>query len=252
MAIQKSLNCSIASASLSELAKNCKTAAVVVSDNTRPVPYKGPDGILPPILKTLKQGGIKEVKIIVACGTHRPLEETELRDILGDSAFQDDIGVINHIATDKSTLRSIGSTDRSGKVSVNRHYLDAELKILTGLVETHFMAGFSGGRKAICPGICAQDVTYGLHSASVLTDQNSTSLILDGNPCHEESLRIAKMAGVDFIINVTIDSKKQLTGVFCGDLEKTHQVAVDHLRKNAAIELSRPYDIVPPKNYIRA
>ena len=243
-AIQKSLNCPIASASLSELAKNSKTAAVVVSDNTRPVPHKGPDGILPPILKTLKQGGIKEVKIIVACGTHRPLEETELRNILGDSAFQDGIGIINHIATDQSVLRSIGSTDRSGEVSVNRHYLDAELKIVTGLVEPHFVAGFSGGRKAICPGICGEKVTYGFHSSDILSDPNSTSLVLAGNPCHQEALAIAKMAGVDFIVNVTIDSEKRITGIFSGDLEEAHLAAVRYVRDFTTIELNRLYDIV--------
>ncbi len=243
-AIQKSLNCPIASASLSELAKNSKTAVVVVSDNTRPVPYKGPDGILPPIIETLKKSSVEHITVIIACGTHREMAEKEIKNMLGDCVFAEGLKIINHIATDKSALRSIGSTDRSGEVFVNRHYLDAELKILTGLVEPHFMAGFSGGRKALCPGICDQDVTYGLHSASILTDPNSTSLILDGNPCHEESLRIAKMAGVDFIINVTIDSQKRLTGVFCGDLEKTHQAAVDHLRTYAAIELSRSYDMV--------
>jgi len=243
-AIRESLNSPIASASLSELAKNCKTAAVVVSDNTRPIPYKGPNGILPPILKTLKQSDIKDITIIVACGTHRHPEQTELKNILGDSAFQDGIGVINHIAADQSMLRSIGSTERIPDVTVNRFYLDAEFKILTGLVEPHFMTGFSGGRKSVCPGLCGRDVTYGLHSASILADPRSTSLILDGNLCHEESLRIAKMAGVDFIVNVTIDSQKRLTGVFCGDLEKAHQAAVDHLRTYAAIELSRTYDMV--------
>jgi nickel-dependent lactate racemase len=243
-AIQKSLNCPIASASLSELAKNSKTAAVVVSDNTRPVPYKGPDGILPPILKTLKQGGIKEVKIIVACGTHRPLEETELRDILGDLAFQDSIGVINHIATDQSVLRSVGSTERISDVTINRHYLDAELKIVTGLVEPHFVAGFSGGRKAICPGICGEKVTYGFHSSDILSDLNSTSLVLAGNPCHQEALAIAKMAGVDFIVNVTIDSEKRITGIFSGDLEEAHLAAVRYVRDFTTIELNRLYDIV--------
>lgn len=243
-AIQKSLNSPIASAPLYNLTKNCKSAAVVVSDNTRPVPYKGPHGILPPILKTLKQGGIKDIKIIVACGTHRPVEETKLKDILGDLAFQDGIRVINHIATDQSVLRSIGSTDRSSEVSVNRYYLDADLKIVTGLVEPHFVVGFSGGRKAICPGICGEKVTYGFHSADILNDPDSTSLILEGNPCHEESLSIAKMAGVDFIVNVTIDSKKRITGIFSGELEQAHLAAVRYVRDFTTTELKRLYDIV--------
>lgn len=229
---------------LHQLAKGRKTAAIVVSDNTRPVPYKGPNGILSPIIETLKQGGVGNIKIIVACGTHRPMEKSELHNILGGSAFQPGIEVINHIATDETMLRSIGSTERTPEVTVNRHYLDAELKIATGLVEPHFMAGFSGGRKAICPGICGQSVTYGFHSASILNEKGATSLVLEGNPCHEEAMRIARMAGVDFIVNVTLNSDQQLTGVFSGELEKAYLPAVEHLRTFATIELDNLYDVV--------
>jgi len=231
-------------ASLAELARGCDNAVVVVSDNTRPVPYSGPGGILAPIVETLKQSSVKDIKILVACGTHRPMAEPELRDMLGESAFRDGIEVINHVSTDNSMLRSIGSTDRTPEVTVNRHYLDAQLKIATGLVEPHFMAGFSGGRKAICPGICGRGVTYGLHSASILNEERSTNLVLDGNPCHAEALRIARMAGVDFIVNVTIDNKREVTGVFAGELEQAHLAAVEHLRSYATIPVTRPYDVV--------
>ena len=234
----------IGSASLSELARGCDNAVVVVSDNTRPVPYSGPDGILAPIVDTLKQSSVKDIKILVACGTHRPMAEAELRDMLGESAFQDGVEVINHVSTDNSMLRSIGSTDRTPEVMVNRHYLDAQLKIATGLVEPHFMAGFSGGRKAICPGICGRAVTYGLHSASILNEECSTNLLLDDNPCHEEALRIAKMAGVDFIVNVTIDNKREITGVFAGELEEAHLAAAEHLRSYATIPVAKLYDVV--------
>jgi hypothetical protein len=141
-------------------------------------------------------------------------------------------------------LRFIGRTERTDYVTVNRYYLDAELKIATGLVEPHFMAGFSGGRKAICPGICGQSVTYSLHSASILNEEGTKSLALEGNPCNEEALRIAKMAGVDFIVNVTIDNHKQITGIFSGDLEKAHLAAVKHLRSFVSAELNKLYDIV--------
>ncbi|MHC4580188.1 MAG: nickel-dependent lactate racemase family protein [Planctomycetota bacterium] len=231
-------------ASLAELARGCDNAVVVVSDNTRPVPYSGPGGILAPIVETLKLSSVNNIKILVACGTHRPMAEPELRDMLGESAFQDGVEVINHVSTDDSMLRSVGSTDRTPEVMVNRYYLDAQLKIATGLVEPHFMAGFSGGRKAICPGICGRGVTYGLHSASILNEERSTNLVLDGNPCHEEALRIARMAGVDFIVNVTIDNKRESTGVFAGDLEEAHLAAVGHLRSYAAIPVSKPYDVV--------
>ncbi len=242
--IWRSLNEPIGTAPLSGLAKGCKDAAIVVSDSTRPVPYSGANGILKPIIDTLKKNDIGHIKIIVGTGTHRPMEESELREMLGESAFQAGVEVINHVGTDSSMLRSIGQTERTPDVSVNSYYLDAELKIATGLVEHHYMAGFSGGRKAICPGICGQSVTYGFHSAPILNEKNTASLVLEGNPCHEEALRIAKMAGVDFSVNVTIDNNKQLTGVFSGGLEEAHLAAAEHIRGSICVELDRLYDVV--------
>lgn len=243
-AVRKCLLSPLGTASLPELARSCDHAVVVVSDKTRPVPYSGAGGILAPIIETLKENSVKNIKVLVACGTHRPMAEPELREMLGDSAFQDGVEVINHVSTDESVLRSIGSTDRTPEVKVNRHYLDAKLKIATGLVEPHFMAGFSGGRKAICPGVCSQSVTYGLHSASILNEEGAANLVLDGNPCHEEALRIAKMASVDFVVNVTIDNNKKVTGVFAGELEEAHQAAVEHLRSYATIPVTELYDVV--------
>lgn len=242
--IVRSLEKPIGTMPLHQLAKGCDNATIVVSDNTRPVPYKGHNGIITPIIKTLKRSGINNIKIIVACGTHRPMAEAELRQMLGNTTFQPEIEVINHVSTDESMLISIGHTERTSNVTVNRHYLNAQLKIATGLVEPHFMAGFSGGRKAICPGICGQSVIYGFHSATILNEKSATSLVIEGNPCHEEALRIAKMAGVDFIVNVTLDNQKRLTGVFSGELEKAHLAAIEYLCTFATIELDQLYDVV--------
>lgn len=242
--IRKSLNLPLETEPLIKLAKGRRTAAIVVSDNTRPVPYRGINGILPPIINILKQADVTDIKIIIAAGTHRPMTETEIRQMLGDCAFQKGIEVVNHVCTDESMLRCIGSTSRTAEVMVNRHYLDADLKIVTSLVEPHFMAGFSGGRKAICPGICGQKVTYGFHSAEILNEKKSTTLILEGNPCHEESLRIAKMAGVDFSVNVTINADRKITGIFSGELERSHLAAVTFLRNYATVKISGLYDVV--------
>ena len=230
--------------SLESLAKGRKCAAIVVSDNTRPVPYKEPNGILSPLIRVLQDNGVARIKILVANGTHHALDKMKLENLLGAAAFQAGIEIINHVATDESMLRSIGRTQRTPDVTINRHYLDADLKIATGLVEPHFMAGFSGGRKAICPGICGVKVTHGFHSASMHEDERAASMILEGNPCHEESLRIAKMAGVDFIVNVTIDHAKQITGVFAGALEDAHQAAVRHIHRFSEIPIGQLYDIV--------
>lgn len=242
--IHHSLNSPIDTKPMSELAKGCRSACIVVSDNTRPVPYKGPNGILPPILETLQKSNINKITILIACGTHRPMAEDEIKDMVGDCVFQQGIEVINHVATDESALRNIGSTQRTTKVTVNRHYLDADLKIATGLVEPHFMAGFSGGRKAICPGICGQDVTYGFHSVSILADPNSTSLNLYTNPCHDEAVKIAQMAGVDFIVNVIINSDKQITGVFSGNMQKAHDAAIIFLKDYVSVSIEKQYDVV--------
>ncbi|MBN2456607.1 MAG: nickel-dependent lactate racemase [Sedimentisphaerales bacterium] len=242
--INHSLKEPIGSAPLSQLADGKKDAAIVVSDNTRPVPYKPPDGILAPIVETLKRTGINNIKIIVGCGTHRPMEKTELHQILGDAAFQQGVEIINHSAGDSEMLTCIGHTERTPEVTVNKYYMGAQLKIITGLVEPHFMAGFSGGRKAICPGICGLSVTYGFHSASILNDNNATTLVLKGNPCHEEALRIAKMAGADFSVNVTINSDRNITGVFSGDMEQSHLAAVENLKPFVTIELDKLYDVV--------
>ncbi len=242
--ILHSLQEPIGTKALGQLAKGRSNAAVVVSDNTRPVPYKGRNGIISPIIETLKRSGINDIKIIVACGTHRPMTEAELRQMLDDIAFGQGIEVINHVGTDENMLSSIGHTARTPNVTINRHYMQADLKIATGLVEPHFMAGVSGGRKAICPGICGQEIMHGFHGGAILNEDNATSFVLEGNPCHEESLCIAKMAGVDFIVNVTLNSQKQVIGVFSGELEKAHLVAVEQLRSFAIIELDQLYDLV--------
>lgn len=243
-AIRQALDTPLGTPPLAQLAAGKKNAAIVISDNTRPVPYRGSAGILKPILDILRTARVPQITVIVAAGTHREMQDSELRVLLDDAAFAPNVRIINHVCTDPAMLRRLGSTARTPDVTINRHYLDADLKILTGLVESHFMAGYSGGRKALCPGIVGQSVTYGFHSAAILDDPRSTSLSLDGNPCHEEALRIARMAGVDFILNVTLDRHKRLTGVYAGDLVQAHLAAINHCRNFAVIPCPHRYDLV--------
>jgi len=156
-------------------------AVVVVSDNTRPVPYKGTDGILEPILETLRAADGVTIEILVATGMHRPLAENELREMLCDSAFLPDVTVTNHVAADLGSLRRIGVTGRGTDVWINQRYLDADIKILTGLVEPHVMAGVSGGRKSVCPGLIGQKVTYVFHGPEMMADPMTASLVINGN-----------------------------------------------------------------------
>ena len=251
-AIIESLSDPIASDSLKNIATAKKTAnasakaVIVVSDNTRPVPYKGEEGILMPVIDTLMDTGFRadEITVLIATGMHRPMAEGEIRSMLDSRVFDLGIKVVNHEPRNEERLSFIGTTRRGTKVMIDSVYTEADLKIATGLVESHFMAGASGGRKAICPGIIGEDSTFIFHGPALMDDENSRDLVIEGNPVHEESLEVAKMAGVDFIVNVTLDHSFHVTGVFSGDLEKAHLAAVEHIRKDVEVAIPYQADIV--------
>lgn len=250
--IQKVLDFPIGSPGLDKiieqkLKKNPEAKAVIViSDNTRPVPYNGKAGILWPIIERLLANDIpkERILILVATGTHRPLTEKELREMLDPRVFEYSIPIKNHNCRDKNNLTYLGKTSRGSSVYINRDYMAADIKILTGLVETHFMAGASGGRKSICPGLIGEESIYIFHGAPMLASPKASDLIIDGNLCHQEALEIAKKAGADYILNATLDQDFKITGVFAGDLEEAHKQAVKQIKKYITIPLDKEYDIV--------
>ncbi len=221
-------------------------AVVVVSDNTRPVPYKGKQGILFPLIRQMTEAGLpaSRILILVATGIHRPMSDRELREFLDPRVFESGIRIINHDSRNKDELMYVGETDFGGKIYLNRFYMQSDIKICTGLVESHFMAGVSGGRKAVCPGIIAEDSTYLLHSGPILASPMARDLVLEGNPVHEEALKVARIAGCDMIVNVTLDSQYRLTGVYAGDMEKAHLKAVAKLHEYVSIPVRKKYDLV--------
>lgn len=221
-------------------------AVVVISDSTRPVPYSGKSGILYPVVDEMVKAGLQpsQIRLLVATGTHRAMEDEEIKNMLDARVYNLGLEIINHDCRNPDNMVSIGKTELGGEILLNRFYVESDLKILTGLVESHFMAGVSGGRKSICPGLLAEDSTHVLHSGPVLSSPNAIDLALEGNPVHEEALRVAKMAGCDMSINVTLDSKYRLTGVFAGDLESAHMAAFEKLKSYAAIPVDKKYDLV--------
>ena len=250
--VQEALINSIGSPNLNQiieqkLKKNpLAKVVIVISDNTRPVPYKGKAGILWPIIERLLAKNIPNdrILILVATGTHRPLSEKELREMLDPRVFDYRIPIKNHHCRDKNNLAFLGKTSRGSSVYINRDYIEADIKILTGLVETHFMAGASGGRKSICPGLIGEESIYIFHGAAMLASPKVSDLIIDDNPCHQEALEVAKKAGADYILNVTLDQDFKVTGVFAGDLEEAHKQAVKQIKKYVTIPLDKEYDIV--------
>ena len=250
--IQKALSHPIGTPSVKDLIReklrsNPKAQAVVViSDSTRPVPYRGKQGILFPLIEQMTEAGLpaSRILILVATGVHRAMSDRELREFLDPRVFESGARIINHDSRNKDELVYAGETDFGGKVYLNRFYIQSDIKICTGLVESHFMAGVSGGRKAICPGIIAEDSTYLLHSGPILASPMARDLVLEGNPVHEEALRVARTAGCDMIVNVTLDSQYMLTGVFAGDMEKAHLKAVAKLHEYVSIPVRKKYDLV--------
>lgn len=222
-------------------------AIIVVSDNTRPVPYRGEGGLMRHIIQTLLDAGWLEEQIVVliGAGSHRNMDEKEIEEMLGlrESGFIQ-VQVKNHEYDQEDQLMYLGQTRRGSLVKINKRFMEADLKIVTGLVESHFMAGASGGRKGICPGIVGKETLSIFHGARLLNSSQAADLILEGNPLHDEALEVALMAGCDFLVNATIDEERRLNGIFAGDLQAAHQEAVQFIRTYVTVDLDHRYDIV--------
>ena len=221
------------------------SAAIAVSDITRPVPYKGEGGILPPLLRRLESSGIKRenIKIIVATGMHRASTPDEKVEMYGKEVVEQ-YTILDHDCEKNDLLESIGKTKRGTHVYVNRDFYFADLKIATGLVETHFFTGISGGRKSVCPGLVDVKTIQKFHGPHYLEDPKATNLVLEGNPCHEEALEVARTVGVDFVINVNLDKDLSLVRIFTGDMVEGNLKAFEMIKGYAEIPLDEEFDIV--------
>jgi nickel-dependent lactate racemase len=221
------------------------TVAVAVSDITRPVPYKGKEGILIPFLKRLESAGVRKqnITIIVGTGTHRASSSAEKLMMFGESVVRF-FRILDHDCEDLDSLTYMGKTQKQTDVFVNTAFFSADVRIVIGLVESHFMAGVSGGRKGVCPALVDKRTIEKFHGPEFLESPCADNLILTGNPCHEEALDVARTVGVDFTVNVTLDKGMRLTGVFAGDLEEAHSEAFRFMKGYTAIPLDRDFDIV--------
>ena len=216
------------------------TAVVVVSDNTRPVPYTGEEGILLPVVTVLLEEGyaVSDILVLIATGTHRAMTRIEIEKMIDRRVLDMGIAVVNHDCTDDSMLTYLGNTRKGTEIQINSRYVEADLKIATGLVESHFMAGASGGRKAICPGLIGEKSTFVFHGAPFMAHENSRDLNLEGNLVHEEAVEVAGIAGIDFLVNVTLDHSFHITGIFTGNFISAHLAAVAHI--NASVKVESP------------
>ena len=241
-AVRESVERPIGSLPLRELARGRRSACVVVSDVTRPVPNQV---LLPPILETLEAAGIprREILILVATGMHRPNLGDELAEVVGPMVAAN-YRIENHHGQQRDEHTYLGETVRGTPVWIDSRYVQSELKITTGLIEPHFMAGFSGGRKLICPGVAGLDTVRVWHGPDFLEHLSARNGCLAGNPVHEESTVIGRMAGCDFIVNVVIDAQRRILQVVAGDMEAAFLEGVAFARQPVTATLPEPVDIV--------
>ena len=239
--IRQALDDPIGSPSLASLlaAKRPDTVAITISDITRPVPN---EPVVRNLLDVINAAGIDDDRVVIIIGTgmHRPSTPQEQRELLGEQ-LPGRCQVIDHRSDDASGLVRVSEAP---PVSVNRRFVESGFKIVTGLIEPHFMAGFSGGRKGVCPALVDMQTVQRLHGHQVMGDAASTNGLLEGNPCHMESLRVARLVGVDFLVNVAINRRRQLAGVYCGEMEQAHLAGTKQVGTWTSAQVTQPFDLI--------
>ncbi len=245
-ALAAALRSPLETAPLRDLIRSNDTVAVVFSDLTRPMPN---DRVLPPLLEELAAAGVSDEQIVLvnALGTHRPQTDAELAEMLGSEVVAR-YRIVQHDAWDDEALVEVGKNHVGRTVRVNRAYMEASVRILTGFIEPHFFAGFSGGPKAVFPGISDIEAILDNHGGTLLADPQATWAVTKGNPLWEEMLTIAQYTAPTFLLNVTLNRDRQITGVFAGDLVAAHQAGATFARETAMQPVAEPFDIVITSN----
>jgi lactate racemase len=228
---------------LAELARGKESACILICDITRPVP----NGLfLPTLIRELLAAGIKAdaITVLVATGLHRPNEGAELEELIGSRWVMDRVRVENHFARDDEAHVDLGTTRGGVPVKLDRRLVLADLKIATGLVEPHFMAGYSGGRKVIAPGVAHKDTITTFHSARFMEHPLAANCVLDGNPLHQAQLEIVLMLGGALALNTVIDEERRLSFVNFGEIRASHLAAVDHIQGFAEVPVAETFQTV--------
>lgn len=244
--VASSLEHPIASRPLAELCAGRKSACVVVSDSTRPVPNPV---LLGPVLRTLEGAGVPRDRtlLLIATGMHRPSTAEERERLLGTELLRA-YPVLDHDSRCRDDLVEVGRIGGTVRAWVNRRYVEAEFKLLTGFIEPHAWAGYSGGRKSLLPGISSLDTLEHMHGPEMVADPRCAFGVLDGNPFHEAGLEVLALAGADFLVNVTLDPRKRITGVFSGHPVEAHRAGCRALARHCVHHVGTPLDFVVTTN----
>jgi len=219
--------------------------AVVISDITRPVPNQL---LLEPLLAELAAAGVpdSDVSIVNGTGLHRGNTDAELAEMLGND-IPKRYRIVQHDARDRSTLVEIGRS-KGVPVELCRAYVEADVRIVVGFVEPHLFAGYSGGPKGVMPGVAGADIVMSNHGAPNLAHPKATWCVMESNPVAQEIRSVVDQMPPDFLLNVTLDGKRRLSGVFAGDLYPAHQAAIEQAASQYQAPITHPYDVVVVTN----
>ena len=234
----------IAAASLLDLVRPTDRVALVVSDITRPTPNHL---LVPWLLEALARVPREQFVILVGNGSHRAMTHDELKGMLGEEVVAT-VPIVNHDATDRAMLARLGTTPAGVPVRVNRHYLEADVRIVTGFIEPHFFAGFSGGPKGVVPGLAGLETIRSLHSVELIDHPQSTWMELDENPIHQGVQAAVALCPPEFIVNVTLDPSHQITGIFAGNVVAAHRAGCSAILRQAIPVEKQHFDVVITSN----
>jgi len=244
-AILGSLRRPTAGPSLRDRARVGQSVAIIISDVTRPVPNQV---LLPPLIGELRAAGIRDADITIVNGTglHRPNTDAELRDMLGDLAAR--YRVVQHEALRPETLVEVGRSLRGVPVELCQAYVEAGARVVTGFVEPHLFAGYSGGAKGVMPGVAGAEIVMSNHGAENLAHPSARWCVAAGNPVFDEMRDIVELCPPHFLLNVSLDSARNITGVFAGDWREAHDAAIAQAAKQYTVRVAAPYDVVVATN----
>jgi nickel-dependent lactate racemase len=238
------LRAPLGSKPLDELVDARDRVALVIPDITRPFPS---DRVLPWLLEALAHVPVEQIVVVNGTGSHRVNTPDELRAMVGADVFAR-VRVVNHHSHDPATLLPVGTGLDGQPVLMNRDYVEADRRIVLGFIEPHFMAGFSGGYKAVFPGVADIGAIMRYHDASMIGDPKTTWGLLDGNPTQRRIRHDGALVPVDFCVNVTLNRRRQITRFFCGDVIAAHDAGCQYSRATAMVACDRPFPIVVTTN----
>jgi len=234
--IRRALAEPIGAPRLRELAAAASSAVIVVSDVTRPCPSHK---FLPALLEELRPLPPEAVTIVFALGGHRPHTAEEQRALVGEEVAASGVRLLD---LDRDDCVPVGTTSRGTPLAVFRPYLKAGLRVCTGNIDYHYFAGFSGGAKAVVPGICTYDTIRANHG--MMLHERAKAGVLEGNPVREDIDEAGGLIGIDFILNVVLDEERRVVRAVAGDYLAAHRAGVAFYDARCDLRVDEAADVV--------